>query len=135
MTVRIYAIVGGSLLQGPMQELSELPYGEFKIIMLENSLVKACEKNIFINNYEGSNERYSDHHTYTYQTARTGEDVESMNIKAFEIKQIIKDCIKTTVAEWCKPCFNETYCYEWDGCYGTWETVKLNEFVTEISLD
>jgi hypothetical protein len=40
----------------------------------------------------------------------------------------------TTVAEWCKPCYNETYCYEWDGCYGRWETATVNEFTTEINL-
>jgi hypothetical protein len=49
INVRIYAIIGGSQRQGPLQELSELEYGQFKVIMLEDNLVKECEKNTFIN--------------------------------------------------------------------------------------
>lgn len=135
INVRIYGVVAGSQLQGPLQELSELEYGDFKIILLEDSLVKECEKNTFINTYQTGISESRDSDVFTYYTPRTGEDIDPITIKAFEIQQTKKQCIKTTVLEYCKPCQNDTYCYEWDGCYGSWDETKASEFVSEISLD
>jgi hypothetical protein len=77
VNLRVYAVVAGSQVMGPLNNLDDLVYSDFKITLVANDLVAECEKNSFINTYASKDlEQRDTTNNFHYQVAKTGEEVE-----------------------------------------------------------
>jgi hypothetical protein len=59
-----------------------------------------------------------EYNSFFYQVPKTGEDVDPITVKAFDIRQTKSNCIMKTVFEYYNP---SKYYNEYDGSYyGDW---------------
>jgi hypothetical protein len=134
VNLRVYAVVAGSQVMGPLNNLDDLVYSDFKITLIANDLVAECEKNSFINTFASKDlDQRDTTNTFRYQVAKTGEEVEAVTIKAFDILQTKKDCRMKTVFEYWNP--SDYYSEYNNEYYGNWVQARENEFIVELNLD